>query len=205
MSFYETYILPKFLDCVCSQEGFQNKRAQIFPYASGEVLEIGVGTGLNFKFYDFDKVISVKGIDPSTSSLEIAKRRIIEMNIPVEVMEGSAEEITFQDNTFDSVVVGYSLCTIPDPIKALKEIKRVLKSNGKLFFTEHGISPEESVRRWQHRINPIWSKLAGGCNINRNTEDMILRSGFKFDQLQKKYIKGPKIACFNYYGIAGKS
>ena len=120
-------------------------------------------------------------------------------------MEGSAEEIDFEDNTFDSVVVGYSLCTIPDPIKALKEIKRVLKSNGKLFFTEHGISPEESVRRWQHRINPIWSKLAGGCNINRNTEDMILRSGFKFDQLQKKYIKGPKIACFNYYGIAGKS
>ena len=171
----------------------------------GEVLEIGVGTGLNFEFYDFDKVTSVKGIDPAISSLEIAKKRIIEMNIPVEVMEGSAEEITFEDNTFDSVVVGYSLCTIPDPIKALKEIKRVLKSNGKLFFTEHGISPEESVRRWQHRINPIWSKLAGGCNINRNTEDMILRSGFKFDQLQKKYIKGPKIACFNYYGIAGKN
>ena len=95
MSFYETYILPKFLDCVCSQEGFQNKRAQIFPHASGEVLEIGVGTGLNFEIYDFDKVTSVKGIDPAISSLEIAKRRIIDMNIPVEVMEGSAEEIAF--------------------------------------------------------------------------------------------------------------
>ena len=92
MSFYETYILPKFLDCVCSQQGFQNKRAQIFPHASGEVLEIGVGTGLNFEFYDFDKVSSVKGIDPSISSLEIANKRIIEMNIPIEVMEGSAEE-----------------------------------------------------------------------------------------------------------------
>ena len=108
MSIYETYILPKFLDCVCSQEGFQNKRAQIFPHASGEVLEIGVGTGLNFEFYDFDKVTSVKGIDPAISSLEIANKRIIEMNIPVEVMEGSAEAITFADNTFDSVVVGYS-------------------------------------------------------------------------------------------------
>ena len=96
MSFYETYILPKFLDCVCSQQGFQNKRAQIFPHASGEVLEIGVGTGLNFKFYDFDKVTSVKGIDPSISSLEIAKRRIIEMNIPVEVMEGSLKKSYFK-------------------------------------------------------------------------------------------------------------
>ena len=128
------------------------------------------------------------------------------LGIYKDLKDGDANRrLPFEDNTFDSVVVGYSLCTIPDPIKALKEIKRVLKSNGKLFFTEHGISPEESVRRWQHRINPIWSKLAGGCNINRNTEDMILRSGFKFDQLQKKYIKGPKIACFNYYGIAKKN
>ena len=112
MSFYETYILPKFLDCVCSQEGFQNKRAQIFPHASGKVLEIGVGTGLNFEFYDFDKVTSVKGIDPAVSSLEIANKRITEMNIPVEVMEGSAEEIIFEDNTFDSVCLLY---TSPSP------------------------------------------------------------------------------------------
>ena len=204
MSLYEKYFLPKLLDCCCGMEGFQKKRAQVIPHASGRVLEIGIGSGLNFDFYDFNKVTEVVGVDPAVSSIAIAKSRASQYNSKISFIETTAESINLESSTFDSVVIGYSLCTIPDPMKALAEAHRLLKPGGSLFFMEHGLAPEPSVQKWQHRISPIWKKIAGGCNLNRNIEEIILAGGFKFRDLNKKYIKGPKIASFIYYGEAPK-
>ncbi len=193
------------LDFCCGMEGFQNKRSQVVPMAYGRVLEIGIGSGLNFNFYNFDKVTEVVGVDPAVSSVAIAKSRASNFNSKISFIEASAESIDLESSTFDSVVIAYSLCTIPDPIKALSEARRLLKPDGSLFFMEHGLAPEPNIQKWQHRITPSWKRIAGGCNLNRDIENMILSGGFKFKDLKKKYIKGPKIAAFQYYGQAIKA
>ena len=204
MSFYEKYFLPKLLDLCCGMEGFSNKRAQIVPHAYGKVLEIGIGSGLNFDFYNFDKVTEITGVDPAVSSVAIAKVRASNLKSRITFVETTAESINLESSTFDSVVIGYSLCTIPDPHKALAEAHRLLKPKGSLFFMEHGLAPESNVQKWQYRITPFWKKIAGGCNLDRNIEELILAGGFRFKDLKKKYIKGPKIAAFQYYGEALK-
>ena len=205
MSFYEKYFLPRLLDCCCGMEGFQKKRAQIIPRVSGRVLEIGIGSGLNFDFYDFDRVTEVIGVDPALSSVAIAKSRASNCHSKISFIEATAESIDLESSTFDSVVIGYSLCTIPNPMQALSEAHWLLKSGGSLFFMEHGLAPEPNVQKWQHRITPFWRKFAGGCNLNRNIEELILSGGFKFKDLTKKYIRGPKIASYLYYGEAPKA
>ena len=205
MSFYEKYCLPKLLDCCCGMEGFQNKRAQIIPKAHGRVLEIGIGSGLNFDFYNFEKVSEIVGVDPALSSVAIAKSRASNFNSKISFVEATAESIDLESATFDSVVIGFSLCTIPDPMQALAEAHRLLKPEGSLFFMEHGLAPEPKIQKWQHRMNPLWNVIAGGCNLNRNIEELILSGGFQFKDLKKKYIKGPKIASFLYYGEAPKA
>ena len=204
MSLYDKYLLPKLLDCCCSMEGFQKKRAQIVPMAYGRVLEIGIGSGLNFDFYDFDKVSEIVGVDPAVNSVAIAKSRASKYQSKISFVETTAESIDLESSSFDSVVIGYSLCTIPDPIKALNEAYRLLKPNGSLFFMEHGLAPEPNIQKWQNRIAPFWKKIGGGCNLNRDMEALILSGGFKFKDLKKKYIKGPKIASYLYYGEAPK-
>ena len=186
-------------------EGFQKKRAQIIPRVTGRVLEIGIGSGLNFDFYNFNKISEVIGVDPAVSSVAIARSRASNLHSKISFIESTAESIDLDSSTFDSVVIGYSLCTIPNPMQALAEAHRLLKPGGSLFFMEHGLAPEPNVQKWQNRITPIWKKFAGGCNLNRDIEELILAGGFKFKDLKKKYIKGPKIASFLYYGEAPKT
>lgn len=205
MSLYEKYCLPKLLDFCCGMEGFQNKRSQIVPLAHGRILEIGIGSGLNFDHYNFDKVEEIIGVDPAVSSVAMARSRASQYNSKISFIESSAESIDLPSNTFDCVVIGYSLCTIPDPLKALAEARRLMKPEGSLFFMEHGLAPEQSIQKWQHRLTPGWKKIGGGCNLNRDIENLISTSGFQFKSLSKKYIKGPKIAAFQYYGEAVKS
>ncbi len=205
MSLYEKYFLPKLLDFCCGMEGFQNKRSQIVPLAHGRILEIGIGSGLNFDHYNFDKVEEIIGVDPAVSSVAMARSRASQYNSKISFIESSAESIDLPSNTFDCVVIGYSLCTIPDPLKALAEARRLMKPEGSLFFMEHGLAPEQSIQKWQHRLTPGWKKIGGGCNLNRDIENLISTSGFQFKSLSKKYIKGPKIAAFQYYGEAVKS
>ena len=204
MSIYEKYFLPKLLDFCCGMEGFQNKRSQVVPMAYGKVLEIGIGSGLNFDYYNFNHVTEVVGVDPAVSSVAMAKSRAEKFNSKISFIETSAEVIDLESSTFDSVVIGYSLCTIPKPLKALAEAHRLLKPDGSLFFMEHGLAPEPHIQKWQHRITPAWKKIAGGCNLDRDIEKLIQSGGFKFKDLKKKYIKGPKIAAFQYYGEALK-
>ncbi|MDA9259430.1 class I SAM-dependent methyltransferase [Gammaproteobacteria bacterium] len=205
MSLYEKYFLPKLLDFCCGMEGFQNKRSQIVPLAHGRILEIGIGSGLNFDHYNFDKVEEIIGVDPAVSSVAMARSRSSQYNSKISFIESSAESIDLPSNTFDCVVIGYSLCTIPDPLKALAEARRLMKPEGSLFFMEHGLAPEQNIQKWQHRLTPGWKKIGGGCNLNRDIEALIKAGGFQFKSLSKKYIKGPKIAAFQYYGEAVKS
>tara|TARA_B100000029_G_scaffold515820_1_gene624854 strand:- start:6794 stop:7414 length:621 start_codon:yes stop_codon:yes gene_type:complete len=205
MSFYDRFILPRFIDFACGTEGFRNKRSQILPMAYGDILEIGIGSGHNLEFYDETKVKTVRGIDPAEPSIKIAKQRLQNYNFPIKLDIGIAENLPYEDQSFDSVVIGYSLCTIPNVDEAMLEVRRVLKNEGIFLFTEHGLSPDPKVEAWQHRLTPTWKKIGGGCHLNRNIELIISKSGFKFEQLQKKYIKGPKILTYNYYGKAVKS
>ena len=158
MTLYEKYFLPKLLDCCCGMEGFQKKRAQIIPRVHGKVLEIGIGSGLNFEFYDFNKVTEVIGVDPAVSSVAIAKSRASNFHSKISFIESSAESIDLESSTFDSVVIGYSLCTIPDPMKALAEANRLLKPGSSLFFMEHGLAPEPNVQNGNIELHPCGKK-----------------------------------------------
>jgi len=205
MSLYETYVLPRLLDLCCGTKGFQNKRAQIVPLAYGRILEIGIGSGLNFDHYNFQRVEEIIGVDPAVSSVAMARSRASQYNSKISFIESSAESIDLPSLSFDCVVIGYSLCTIPDPLKALAEARRLLKPEGSLLFMEHGLAPEVHIQKWQRRLTPAWKRIGGGCNLDRNIEELIQLSGFKFEQLTKKYIKGPKVATFQYCGKAIKT
>ena len=199
MGFYSKYILPKVVNCVCGLKPTRKQREKVVPLATGRVLEIGIGSGLNLPFYDSELVDHIIGVDPSP---EMWQLHDWEGDIEVQYKEGSAEELDFGNGCFDSVVCTYTLCTIPNAHKALSEIKRVLKPSGKFIFSEHGLAPEENVYKTQHKINPYWKRLGGGCNLNRDMEQLISDNGFRFSSLNKMYIPGWKPASFNYWGVA---
>lgn len=202
MGFYDKYILPKFTHWVCSLNDITRARKKVVPLAKGRVLEIGIGSGLNLPFYDPAKVDKVWGLDPSSELKKIAEKKAAEMPFDVDFTGLSGEDIPLEKNSIDTVLVTYSLCTIPDILKALNEMNRVLKSGGKLIFCEHGRAPDDNIRKWQDRINPIWLKISGGCNLNRPISNLIEESGFKIVNLDANY-KGPlKVIGFTYRGIA---
>ena len=203
MNFYEKYILPRFLNCVCASEPITFQRKKVTPLAKGKILEVGIGSGLNLPFYDKSKIIELWGIDPSKELNAMAKKVAKKEELNVQFISSSAENIPLPDNYFDTVLITYTMCTIPEVIKANNEIRRVLKDNGKMIFCEHGLSPDENIKKWQNRINNFWGKIAGGCNINRNIPELIKRSGFKIVKIEEMYLpKTPKIAGYNYWGYA---
>ena len=176
------------------------QREKVVPFASGVVLEIGIGSGLNIPFYNPDKVSKIIGVDPDEHIWKRSQKRRAASPLEIERIGLSGEDIPLQDNMADSVVVTYSLCTIPDPIKALGEMKRILKPGGKILFTEHGKAPDAKVHRWQNRIDPIWGKLAGGCHTGRDIPTLFRQAGLEFESLEQGYIPGPKVLSYNYWG-----
>ena len=204
MGLYENYILPRFINCACSTKPMMKQREKVVPLASGTVLEIGIGTGLNLPYYDSSRVDKVIGQDPSEKSWELAADRARNLDFEVEFIGLPGEQIPLQDDSVDTVMVTYALCTIPDPIAALAGMARVLKPGGELIFCEHGVAPDESIQRWQQRINPLWSRIAGGCNLNRDIPGLLQQAGFGIRKLEQQYIPGtPRIAGYNYWGGAG--
>ena len=200
---YEKYILPKLLDKCCSTKPVNYQRKKIVPYAKGTILEIGIGSGLNIPFYQKSKVEKIYGLDPSPELCEMAKQAAIKNEIDINFLLNGAEEIKIASNSIDTVLLTYTLCTIPNPFDALREIKRVMKSDGRILFCEHGIAPDDKVIKWQNRINPLWGKLFGGCNINRDIPNILLESGFKINDLEQMYLPStPKIVGYNYWGNA---
>ena len=203
MSFYEKYILPRFLNCACASEPITYQRKKVVPLAEGKILEVGIGSGLNLPFYNKSKIEEIWGIDPSEELNAMAKKVAIKEDINVNFITSSAEDIPFPDDYFDTVLITYTMCTIPSVLQANKEIRRVLKHNGKMIFCEHGVSPDENIKKWQKRLNSIWGKIAGGCNINRNIPMLIKSSGFKIVEMDEMYLpKTPRIAGYNYWGYA---
>ena len=203
MSFYEKYILPRFLNCACASEPITYQRKKVVPLAEGKILEVGIGSGLNLPFYEKSKIEEIWGIDPSEELNVMAKKVAIEEGMNVNFITSSAEDIPFPNDYFDTVLITYTMCTIPSVLQANKEIRRVLKHNGKMIFCEHGVSPDENIKKWQKRLNSIWGKIAGGCNINRNIPMLIKSSGFKIVEMDEMYLpKTPRIAGYNYWGYA---
>ena len=200
---YEKYILPKLLDKCRSTKPVNYQRKKIVPYAKGTILEIGIGSGLNIPFYQKSKVEKIYGLDPSPELCEMAKKAAIKNKIDINFLLNGAEEIKIASNSIDTVLLTYTLCTIPNPFDALREIKRVMKSDGRILFCEHGVAPDDKVIKWQNRINPLWGKLFGGCNINRDIPNILLESGFKINDLEQMYLPStPKIVGYNYWGNA---
>ena len=200
MSLYQKYILPKLLNLAMKAPAMSKLRSELIPFAKGKVLEIGLGSGLNLPHYrDISELIA---LEPSEELLALVQENSGEPKFPTEMLKASAEDIPLDSNTFDTVVMTWTLCSVTDPISALSEIKRVIKPGGNVIFAEHGQSPDENIRRWQRRINPVWSRIAGGCQLNREIEILYESSGFKFKSIERGYIEGPKFATYNYRGIA---
>jgi ubiquinone/menaquinone biosynthesis C-methylase UbiE len=201
MNLYERWVLPPILDLIMRQKHLTKYRRAVVAAARGRVLEIGVGSGLNFPLYG-KQVELVYGIDPSPRLLAIARRRAAASGVPVELLQGSATAIPLANDTIDTVVMTWTLCSIPDPLAALREMRRVLKPNGKLYFVEHGLSPEPSIENWQHRITPAWRRMAGGCHLDRKIDELIRLAGFDLTNLQVEYAPGPRTMSYMYEGCA---
>ena len=203
-NFYEKNILPPILNCCCSSKPISYQRKKIIPEAKGAILEIGIGSGLNIPFYDKNKISSLIAIDPSEDLHRMAINKAKNNNIDIQFNTGVAEDLGLADSSIDTVVITYTLCTINDPQIALAEIKRVLKDDGKILFSEHGIAPDTKVADWQNKINPLWSKLFGGCNLNRDIPSLLKDAGFDVSFEQMYLPKTPKFIGFNSWGNATK-
>lgn len=201
MNLYEKWILPSLLDIVMRNKEVTRYRDRLVPVASGVVLEVGIGSGLNLPFYG-PQVQRVYAIDPSANLLRMARKRARSVSFPVEFFARSGEAIPIEDNSVDTVLSTFTLCTIADPLVALREMRRVLSPTGRLLFAEHGLAPDASVRRWQHRCNPLWNRIAGGCNLNRKMDELISAAGFDIVELTVEYTKGPRPLSYFYAGSA---
>lgn len=205
MGFYDKYILPKFLNCACGSKPINYQRDKIVPLAKGIVLDIGIGSGLNIPFYNKSKIDYLYGLDPSEELIKLAKPVAKKNEFEIEFLQCGAEAIPLPDNSIDTVLITYTMCTIPDIKLSNSEIMRVLKAEGQLLFCEHGLAPDKNIAKWQRRINPIWSKIAGGCNLNRDIPKLITSSGFKILNIEEMYLPStPKFAGYNYWGVAKK-
>ena len=205
MGLYNKYILPKFINCACGSKQIDYQRGKLVPYAKGIVLDIGIGSGLNIPFYNKSNINHLYGLDPSPELLEIAIKVAKTHELDIEFLECGAESIPLADDSIDTIVITYTMCTIPDISLSNAEMFRVLKPNGKLLFCEHGIAPDESVAKWQKIINPVWNKIAGGCNLNRDIPRLIKSSGLKISEIEEMYLPStPKFAGYNYWGVAEK-
>lgn len=199
---YDRYVLPSLIDKACGMKAIGKQRSKIVHKAQGTVLEIGIGTGLNMRYYDSAKVEKLIGLDPAMQMHRLAKKRIAQAGLLVELVGLPAERIPLDDASIDTVVMTFTLCTIPDPLLALSEIRRVLKPGGKLLFCEHGKAPDAPVHLWQNRLQPLWGKLAGGCHLNRDIPALLSAAGFQLDELETMYVPGPKVFTYNYWGQA---
>ena len=201
MTFYDKWILPRLVDVVMRNKEATRYRSQIVPQARGTVLEIGVGSGLNLPFYCAGAE-RIYALDPSEELLTMARKKARGVTLPVEFLLHSGEEIPLDDGSVDTVLTTFTLCSIPDPAAALKEMRRVLRPDGMLLFAEHGLAPEDGVRRWQQRLNPLWSRFTGGCNLNRKMDDLIRGANFTIVRIETAYAKGPRPMSYVYDGRA---
>ena len=201
MGFYADVILPRLCDLAMRNRRLVPYRERVIAAAEGRVLEIGIGSGLNLPFYR-PAVHEVLGIEPAPRLIGMAQCASRAVSMPVSFIEGSAEAIPLDDHSIDSVVTTWTLCTIPQVGAALGEMRRVLRPGGQLLFVEHGLAPDEGVRRWQDRLTPLWRCISGGCHLNRPIRTLIENAGFRYERIETGYMPGPKPMAFLYEGRA---
>ena len=205
MGLYAKYVLPRIIDLAMRNEETARLRAAWVPLARGDVLEVGIGSGLNLPFYSSD-VHRIYGVDPSVELQRIARGRAVAAPVEVEFLSQSAEEpLPLADASIDTVVTTWTLCSIANAPKALREMKRVLKASGHLLFLEHGRAAAPGVADWQERITPFWKNITGGCHLNRKIDDLITAAGFRITELKTFYVRGPRPMTYTYQGAAQTS
>lgn len=203
MGFYNEKILPHLINCTCSSAKILPFREKIVPKAFGEVLEVGIGSGLNLSLYNPKTVTKLWGLEPSLGMRKQAEKRA--SPVPVQWLDLGGENIPLADASIDSIVITFTLCTIADWHSALKQMHRVLKPNGRLFFCEHGLSPDTKVQRYQNGLNPVWKIFSGGCHLNRPAIQNIILGGFEIAWEESAYLpNSPKFATYISYGEAYK-
>ena len=206
MGFYDRHILPRLLNAAMSAKPISYQRRKVVPRAEGRVLEIGFGAGHNLPYYDPNKVERIWALEPAAEMRARSAERRAASPIPLEFIDLPSETIPLDAESADTVLVTYTLCTIPDVMAALGEMRRVMKPAGRMIFCEHGEAPDESVKRWQRRITPFWKKIGGGCHVGRAIPKLIADGGFRVDDLETMYLPGtPRFAGFNYWGSASKA
>jgi SAM-dependent methyltransferase len=201
MSFYQRHVVPRIIHLAMRQNYLVPFRKRVVGAAQGRVLEVGIGSGLNFPLYGAT-VTSVIGLEPSPALLRMSRTRLSGASVPITLLDASAEAIPLESASIDTVVTTWTLCTIPDAPLALTEMRRVLKPSGMLLFVEHGRAPEPGVARWQDRLDPLWSRIAGGCHLNREMDDLIAGTGFRIETLANARLPGPRTHTFLYEGCA---
>ena len=202
MEAYAKYILPRIIDLVMKNKDMARLRADWVPHAHGDVLEIGIGSGLNLPFYSSEGR-RLYGVEPSVELQRLARVRAASATTKVEFLSQSAEEaLPLSDQSIDTVVITWTLCSIADPPSALRQMKRVLKPSGLLIFVEHGRAPDPKVSTWQDRITPVWKRIGGGCHLNRKIDLLLMEAGFKIEELETNYLPGPRPMTYTYRGFA---
>jgi len=202
-SLYDRFVLPRLLKCACSSPPMMRQRSKVVPQASGRVLELGIGMGLNLALYDPAKVESVTGVDPAAELRAVAEAAPRDPRLEVKVEDGTAEALPFADSSFDCVVCTFTLCSVHTPAVALAEARRVLKRDGRFLYCEHGLAPDADVARWQRRVEPVWKRIAGGCHLTRPVTAAIEAAGFTVPHSDSMYVpRTPRIAGWNEWGEA---
>lgn len=204
MGFYDRHILPHVINAACGAKPISYQRRLVVPEAVGRVLEIGIGSGLNLPFYDAAKVEMLWGLEPSDEIRRMAERKAANSPFPVQFIGLPGDQIPLDDASVDTIVTTYTLCTIPDAVAALRDMRRVLKPSGRLLFSEHGRAPDAAVVKWQERLTPIWKRIGGGCHLARDIPDLLRQGGFTPDRMHANYIPGPRPMSFNYWGSAAR-
>jgi ubiquinone/menaquinone biosynthesis C-methylase UbiE len=199
MGFYQNHIVPHLVNLAMRNRELAPYRERIVGLAQGRVVEVGVGSGLNLPLYRIGAT-EVLGLEPHPGLLKMASEQI--GHTRTTLIEGSAESIPLENRSVDTVVTTWTLCTIPDIAAALAEMRRILKPTGQLLLVEHGLSPDEKVRKWQHRLTPVWKRITGGCHLDRPVAELVQSAGFRMEHLETGYIRGPKPMTFMYEGIA---
>jgi len=201
MNLYERYVLPRLIDLAMRNKANRAERSRAIPRAAGTVLEVGIGSGLNLPFYG-RAVERLYGVDPRPELWALAGKRVEHAPWPVEFIQAATERIPMGDGSVDTVVMTWTLCSIRDAGRALLEMKRVLTPEGQLIFIEHGLAPDPRIVAWRNRLNPVWRRVAGGCNLNRKIDRLILDAGFEITESEQEYGTGPRPMAYLYRGVA---